>query len=132
MIEPIDPVERREFDRLEMPPRSQTTNHFRLEEADTRPRRGTMLSLDERNCVIYTRGSVSFFETYVASRPGPLLVRSELTQETQRNHAREILALTKIELEQHYRFRRRRPPVTLRAAQQVREVLRFLRRGDGH
>jgi hypothetical protein len=34
MIEPVHPVERGEFDGLEMPPRPQPTNHFRLEEPD--------------------------------------------------------------------------------------------------
>jgi hypothetical protein len=62
------------------------------------PLRGTMLSLDERNCVPYTRGSVSFFETYPGLYvPGPLLIRSELTQETQRGFAREVI-------EPHYSF----------------------------
>ena len=33
-VEPVDPGERREFDRLEMPPRSLPLNHLRLEEGD--------------------------------------------------------------------------------------------------
>ena len=36
MIEPIDPVEARELDGLEMPPRSEVTNHLGFEEADDR------------------------------------------------------------------------------------------------
>jgi hypothetical protein len=83
-----------------------------------------MLSLDERNCVLYTRGSVSFFETYPGLYvPGPLLIRSELTQETQRGLAREILALTKMNWN-NTQFDGA-APVTLRAAHQVKEVLRF-------
>jgi hypothetical protein len=36
MVEPIYPVERGEFDRLERSPRSLPANHFRLEEANHR------------------------------------------------------------------------------------------------
>ena len=88
------------------------------------PLRGTMLSLDERNCILYTKGSVSFFETYPGLYvPSPLLIRSELTQETQRGLAREILALTKMNWN-NTQFDGA-APVTLRAAQQVKEILRF-------
>lgn len=88
------------------------------------PLRGTMLSLDERNTILYTKGSVSFFETYPGLYvPNPLLIRSELTQETQRGLAREILALTKMNWN-NTQFDGA-APVTLRAAQQVKEVLRF-------
>src|SRR5262249_61302919 len=36
LIEPIDPVQRRKFHALEMPPRALPVNHLRLEEADDR------------------------------------------------------------------------------------------------
>ena len=49
--------------------------------------------------VLYTRGSVDFFETYPGKYvPVPLRIRSESTEQTQRFLAREVLAL-KNELE---------------------------------
>jgi hypothetical protein len=88
------------------------------------PLRGTMLALDDTHTMLYTRGSVPFFETYPGLYvPVPLLVRSELTQETPRALASEILALTKMNWN-NTQFDGGEP-VTLRAAKQVKDVLRF-------
>jgi hypothetical protein len=88
------------------------------------PLRGTLLTLDETQILLYTRGSVDFFETYPGLYvPVPLLVRSESTEQTQTFLAKEILALTKMNWN-NTQFDGSEP-VTLRAFRQVGAVLRY-------
>ena len=49
-VEPIDPLERGEFDCLEMPPRSLPLDHFRLEEADDRFGEGVEAPICQECC----------------------------------------------------------------------------------
>jgi hypothetical protein len=61
------------------------------------PLRGSLLSLDDRYHVLYTRGSVEFFGTYPGLYvPLPLEMVCEDTEESVEILAREILALTKM------------------------------------
>lgn len=88
------------------------------------PLRGTVLSLDDHEMVLYTRGSVDFFQTYPGKYiPVPLRIRSEKTEETQRFLAREILALTKMN------WNRTQfdgaEPITLQASRKCSNVLRY-------
>ncbi|MFB3924330.1 MAG: hypothetical protein ACE145_21630 [Terriglobia bacterium] len=93
------------------------------------PLRGTLLALDESTAILYTRGSVSFFETYPGKYvPVPLLFRSDRTSETQRTLAYEILALTKMNWN-NTQFDGSEP-LTIRAARQVKAVLRYCGEGD--
>lgn len=86
------------------------------------PLRGTLLTLDEREMVLYTRGSVPFFETYPGQYiPRPLRVRAESTEQTPQYLAREILALTKMNWN-NTQFDGSEP-VTLRASRQCSSVL---------
>jgi len=88
------------------------------------PLRGSMLALDDKQMLLYTRGSVQFFETYPGLYvPVPLLIRSESAEETQKFLAKEILALTKMNWN-NTQFDGSEP-VTLRAARQVSSVLRY-------
>lgn len=92
------------------------------------PLRGTLLTLDEREMVLYTRGSVPFFETYPGKYiPHPLRVRAESTEQTPQYLAREILALTKMNWN-NTQFDGAEP-VTLRASRQCSSVLRYCSEG---
>ncbi len=88
------------------------------------PVRGTLLVADEREMILYTRGSVPFFETYPGKYvPVPLRVRCDEIEQTQRFLAGEILALTKMNWN-NTQFDGWEP-VTLRAARQCSSVLRY-------
>jgi hypothetical protein len=92
------------------------------------PLRGTLLTLDDQEMVLYTRGSVPFFETYPGKYiPRPLRVRAESTEQTLQYLAREILALTKMNWN-NTQFDGAEP-VTLRASRQCSSVLRYCSEG---
>lgn len=92
------------------------------------PLRGTLLTLDDREMVLYTRGSVDFFETYPGKYvPVPLRVRSEDTEQTQRFLAREILALTKMNWNKT-QFDGLEP-ITLQASRRCSNILRYCSEG---
>ena len=89
------------------------------------PLRGTLLSLDDRTHVLYTRGSVEFFATYPGMYvPLPLEQICDDTEESPDNLAREILALTKMNWN-NTQFDGKWP-ITLLAARQVGSILRHL------
>src|SRR5262249_36587128 len=44
-VEPVDPVERREFDGLDIPPGAESLNHFRLKQPDDRFREGIVVRI---------------------------------------------------------------------------------------
>ncbi|PZU92095.1 MAG: hypothetical protein DCE90_18860 [Pseudanabaena sp.] len=93
------------------------------------PLRGTMLSLDEKVHIIYTRGSVNFFSQYSGKYiPRPLRFRCDQIQETPKQIAKEILCLTKMNWN-NTQFDRR-DPITIRAARQVGEVLKYLNKDE--
>jgi hypothetical protein len=109
-----------------------THDFLSITDSDTRlfragqypPLRGTLLVLDEREMVLYTRGSVPFFETYPGKYiPRPLRIRAEHTEQTPQYLAREILALTKMNWN-NTQFDGS-IPVTLRASRQCSSVLRY-------
>lgn len=92
------------------------------------PLRGTLLRLDEREMVLYTRGSVNFFETYPGRYvPTPLRIRSEGAEQTQRFLADEILALTKMNWN-NTQFDGAEP-VTLQASRKCSSILRYCSAG---
>ncbi len=93
------------------------------------PLRGTFLSLDDRNHILYTRGSVDFFSTYPGLYvPRPLLIQCELIEQTPHDLAHEILALSKMNWN-NTQFDGSRP-ITLRAAEEVSRILRYIQPGD--
>jgi hypothetical protein len=92
------------------------------------PLRGTVLSLSDSELLLYTRGSVEFFETYPGKYvPIPLLLRCESTEQTHKFLAHETLSLTKMNWN-NTQFDGAEP-ITLRAARQVSAVLRFCEEG---
>jgi hypothetical protein len=93
------------------------------------PLRGTRLSLDGDTDLLYTRGSVDFFRTYPGMYvPSPVLLRYHAIEQTPRQLASEILALTKMNWN-NTNFDGALP-ITLRAARQVRDILKHVGPGD--
>jgi len=93
------------------------------------PLRGTTMALDDRNAILYTRGSVEFFSTYPGMYvPQSLAFRLEDAEQTQSFHAQEILALTKMNWNntQFDGFE----PITIRAARQVGKILKYVGEHD--
>ena len=92
------------------------------------PLRGTLVALDDTEMVLYTRGSVDFFETYPGKYvPIPLRIHGESTEQTQRFLAREVLALTKMNWN-NTQFDGAEP-ITLSASRQCSSVLRYCSEG---
>jgi len=88
------------------------------------PLRGTVLSLTDSEHVVYTKGSVDFFQTWPgAHAPAPRLVRFAEVENSARFLIGEILALSKMNWN-NTQFDGAEP-ITLRAARQVSSVLRY-------
>src|SRR6266496_4965826 len=88
------------------------------------PLRGTALDLSGDEFILYTKGSLPFFETYPGMYvPRPLHVQIVDSEQTPRFLAQEILALTKLNWNttQFDGWE----PVSLRASREVGDVLRF-------
>jgi hypothetical protein len=93
------------------------------------PLRGTLLTLDGREQVLYTRGSVEFFATYPGMYvPQPLSLRVDEGDTTPKELAREALALTKLNWN-NTQFDGY-SPITIRAARQVGNILKYVRPDD--
>lgn len=93
------------------------------------PLRGTFMSLDDSTHVLYTRGSIDFFSTYPGMYvPRPVKFRCESVEKTPKALAQEILALTKMNWN-NTQFDRGEP-ITIRAAKQVGQILKYLAKND--
>jgi hypothetical protein len=89
------------------------------------PLRGTFLTLDLRNHLLYTRGSVDFYRTYPGMYvPRPLLMRCDEVEQTPAFLARESLALTKMNWN-NSQFDNS-DPITLKAARNVGDILKYI------
>jgi hypothetical protein len=89
------------------------------------PLRGTLFSLDARQHILYTRGSVPFYGTYPGMYiPSPLAFRMVETESSPEHLAEEVLALTKMNWNQTQLDGRL--PITLRTADRVGQILRYL------
>ncbi len=89
------------------------------------PLRGTLFTSGGDVNVLYTRGSVDFFSAYPGLYvPLPLGFRCDKTTETTHFLAEEMLALTKMNWN-NAQFDGR-DPITLRAARQVGNILKYL------
>jgi hypothetical protein len=91
---------------------------------DAPPLRGTFMTLGLTEHMIYTKGSVDFYSTYPGMYvPRPVGLRPARLTISPRELAVEILALSKMNWNQSRldgRF-----PITLRTAEQVKQILRF-------
>jgi hypothetical protein len=89
------------------------------------PLRGTLLTLDDDQHVLYTHGSVPYYRTYPGLYvPRPLGIRPCLIERSITEVAEEILALTK--LNWNRARMEARWPITLLTARRVGEILRHL------
>lgn len=89
------------------------------------PLRGTTIELSADEAVLYTKGSVDFYSTYPGMHvPAPIGIRALSPTKSVRAIAGEVLALSKMNWNQTRLDGRL--PVTLRTAEQVKRVLRFV------
>lgn len=89
------------------------------------PLRGTIIELGENEAVLYTKGSIDFYSTYPGMHvPTPIGLRALSPTKSIRALADEVLALSKMNWNQTRLDGRL--PVTLRTAEQVKRVLRFV------
>jgi hypothetical protein len=89
------------------------------------PQRGTLWSLERERHILYTRGSVPFYETYPGQYvPRPIEFRMHDPEEAPVRLAAELLALTKMNWN-NTQFDQR-DPITLRAASEVSDILRYV------
>jgi hypothetical protein len=94
------------------------------------PLRGTLLSVAPDRHVLYTKGSVAFYETYPGMYvPDPIAIRPVEVHHRPEQLAEEMLALTKLnwnhsQLDGHL-------PITLRASRKVGDILRHVSLGGG-
>lgn len=89
------------------------------------PLRGAFMRLDDREAVLYTRGSVEFFRTYPGMYvPRPLLVRCQEMNQSLAFVAEEILGLTKMNWN-NTQFDGGEP-ITTRAARAVGDILKYV------
>ena len=89
------------------------------------PHRGTMVSLSKTEHLLYTRGSVEYYQTYPGLYvPQPLKITTEHAEGSPTMIAEEILALTKMnwnntQFDGKY-------PITLHCARRVGSILKYL------
>lgn len=89
------------------------------------PLRGTMMELGDDEAVLYTKGSIDFYSTYPGMYvPTPISIRALSPTKSIRALADEVMALSKMNWNQTRLDGRL--PVTLRTAEQVKRVLRFV------
>lgn len=93
------------------------------------PMRGTHLVLTEQNHVLYTRGSVPYYETYTGKYiPSPIEIRLAYYDESPNLICDEIIALTKMNWN-NTQFDRKYP-ITIECARNVGEILKYLEHND--
>jgi hypothetical protein len=93
------------------------------------PLRGTLMRLDDREVVLYTRGSVEFFRTYPGMYvPRPLLLRCQEIGQSLGFLAEEILALSKMNWN-NTQFDGCEP-ITVRAARYAGDILKYVPDGQ--
>lgn len=98
-------------------------------DGDYPPFRGTFLQLDDDRHLLYTRGSVWYYQTYPGMYiPQPIELRIVQSERSPTEIAREILGLTKLnwnntQFDGKY-------PVTLGCARKVGEIMKYLEETD--
>lgn len=88
------------------------------------PLRGTILDLDEERRILYTQGTVPFYEEYPGMYvPRSLLIRFDHITSSKDELSRSIMQLTKMNWNncQMYELM----PITIRAARQVGDILKY-------
>jgi hypothetical protein len=89
------------------------------------PMRGTQLIISDTSHILYTRGSVPYYETYPGKYiPSPLEIKLAAYDESPNLICDEILALTKMNWN-NTQFDRKYP-ITIECARNVGEILKYL------
>lgn len=89
------------------------------------PLRGTFWELDDETKILYTKGSVEFFQTYPGLYiPKTLKIKIAYREQTPKEIATEILSLTKMNWN-NTQFDNSLP-ITVKAARQVGEILKYV------
>ncbi len=92
------------------------------------PLRGTVLQVDDRNLVVYTIGSVTYFGTYPGMYiPTPIVMHLEETESPPAALAQELLALSKMNWNKT-QFDGR-DPMTLKAAKSLGRIFKYMPEG---
>ena len=93
------------------------------------PMRGTHLALHDQTHLLYTRGSVPYYETYPGRYiPSPLEIRLAEYDESPNIICDEILSLSKMNWN-NTQFDRKYP-ITIECSRNVGEILKYLSEGD--
>lgn len=93
------------------------------------PLRGTQFTITDNHHVLYTRGSVPYYETYAGKYiPSPLEIKLAQYDESPNLICEEILALTKMNWN-NTQFDRKFP-ITIECARNVGEILKYLGNDD--
>jgi len=93
------------------------------------PLRGTHMGFTDKHHLLYTRGSVPYFETYTGLYiPSPIEVRLYDYDESPNVICDEIISLTKMNWN-NTQFDRRNP-ITIECARKVGDILKYLEEGD--
>lgn len=94
------------------------------------PLRGTLWQLEDEQSILYTKGSVDFYQTYPGMYvPKTLKLKTHYSDQTTLTLAREILALTKMNWN-NTQFDNSWP-ITIKAARQVGDILKYVS-ADGY
>lgn len=103
-----------------------------VRQGDYPPLRGTAMRLDRDTALLYTRGSVDFFATYPGMYvPNPLVLRCQRRDRTDWDTLlQETMELTKMNWN-NTQFDGALP-ITMRAARQVGEILKYIPDGADH
>jgi hypothetical protein len=89
------------------------------------PLRGTAIEIDENEVILYSRGSVDFFQTYPGMYvPRPIDIVTEDSDRSISHIAKEVLALTKMNWN-NTEFDNSLP-ITVQAARRVGKILKYL------
>ena len=93
------------------------------------PLRGTFWELDDEYKILYTKGSIDFFQTYPGLyTPRTLKLKIAYTEQTPKQLAEEILALTKMNWNNTQLDNAM--PITIKAARQVGDILKYVKEGE--
>ena len=93
------------------------------------PYRGSMVKLAKNRALLYTRGSVPFFQTYPGKYiPQPLEIEAYQAESSLSQISQEILSLTKMNWN-NTQFDRKYP-ITIECARSVGKIIKYLKTSD--
>ncbi len=96
-----------------------------LRDGNYPPRRGTLLTISEKQYIFYTRGAVEYFKTYAGKYvPQPLDIRIFRCDSSIDLIISEILALTKMNWN-NTQFDRKYP-ITIESAKKVGDIMKYI------